>query len=45
MFCSLHAQDNEYIVERDIREGVDEMGRRLKYRKVMGLGRENFNVV
>ena len=39
------AHENEYIVERDIREGVDEMGRRLKRRKIIGLGKENFNVV
>ena len=37
--------ENEYIVERDIREGVDEMGRRMKRRKIIGLGKENFIVV
>ena len=42
---SFRAHENEYIVERDIREGVDEMGRRLKRRKIIGLGKENFNVV
>ena len=40
----IQSHENSYIVERDIREGADEMGRRMKRQKIMGLGKENYDL-
>ena len=39
----LRGHENGYIVERDIREGVDEMGWGIKQQKIIRVGKENFD--